>query len=258
MITYAQLYAPVKAAIDAEGSDRYLPDQDIIPAFNYAIRRAGTAYGWAMAERKAPEEALREITHQAILQTNSQGGIWLDDPDLGYQVWNVLAITAEAGTTSAATTQPLPADKSKVRTDLSWDGTGKPTERVTLEEVTNRLTNMFLAGNEVIAANAKLRRHAYYIIGDASTTSGTNPWNPGGSELRVIPKSINKSSFINLSYLQAPGEFVTVNDSVKFPQSMINVLADWAMEFLEWKVGDRTTLHSVAQQDAGMLFQMTT
>lgn len=257
MLTYAELNVVLSAMIDEQGTSNRYPPQYRIVCFNYAIQRATSALGWALANRKAPEEALREITQQAIFQTNIQGGIWLDDPTLGKQVWNVLAVTAEAGTTSPSTILPLNPDKSQYRGDLAWDGTGKPCLRITLEQVTRTYIDKSgtMDGNEALAANPLMRTYAYYMTGNTATTSNTN-WIPGGTELRVIPKSQTGQKLIGLSYLQAPTELQTINDSVQFPQSCKQQLVDWAAEFLAIRMGDGTTLHSTSAQDAATLFGM--
>lgn len=250
-ITYAELDAPLSIKLDDQFSDRYRPDVRVA-AFNVAIRKAAAAVGWALANRKGPEEALRELTYVRIFQTDSEGGIRLDDPALGHSVWNVLAVYARPLVVRPTTPliNPVAADVSQYRADLAFSGTGDPVERITLEEVPMRRGNMFLPGNEVLANNPKRVSFAYYIIGDASGGS----FSPGAANLRVIPKTATAKQLIALSYLAQPTEFTGPSGSVEFPQSFKQTLVEWAAQEISIAQGDGTTLYTTSEKDAAQLF----
>lgn len=264
MITYAELEAVMRANLDAEGSDRYLPEQDYVPAINSAVSRAMTAIGWSLANRDGSEEALRDLTYVRVFQTNSAGGVAISDPallaSLGHGIWNVLGVYARPDTIPASPSLiPVADDVSLYRDDVAWDGSGSPVERVTLEEVPVLKGNMFMSGNEVLADNPKRVTFAYYITGNASSSG----YNSGTGELRVLPKSATQKSLIAISYLTTPTELTPTNYNqpgvaIEFPQSMKRTLASWALQYISWKQGDQTNLQMNAQKDAQELFSLTT
>lgn len=250
-ITYDELNGPLSIKLDDQFSDRYRPDVRVA-AFNVAIRKAASAIGWAMANRKGPEEALRELTYVRMFQTDSEGGVSLSDPTLGHSIWNVLAVYARplvVRETSPLITPTAP-DSSQYRPDLAFSGSGDAVERITLEEVPMRRGNMFLNGNEVLANNPKRVSFAYYIVGDASGGS----FNTAGAVLRVIPKTATAKSLIAIAYMAQPTEFTGPSGSVEFPQSFKQTLVEWAAQEISIAQGDGTTLYSTSEKDAAQLF----
>lgn len=263
MITYTELKEVMAANLDAEGSDRYLDVQDYVPAINSAISRAMTAVGWAMANRKGSEEALRDLTYVRIFQTNSEGGVAISNPAilslLGHSIWNVLGVYAQPDTVPPDASPTAQQDNvSLYRPDVAWSGSGSPVERVTLEEVPVLRNNAFLSGNEVLASAPKRRTFAYYIVGNASS----NNYDSGIGEIRVLPKSVTSNSLVAISYLSQPTELDANNYNlpttfIEFPQSMKRTLANWALQYISWKQGDGTNLQMNAMKDAQELFQLT-
>jgi hypothetical protein len=268
MITYTELKEVMAANLDAEGSDRYLDVQDYVPAINSAISRAMTAVGWAMANRKGSEEALRDLTYVRIFQTNSEGGVAISNPAilslLGHSIWNVLGVYAQPDTVPPdASPTAQPDNVSLYRPDVAWSGSGSPVERVTLEEVPVLRNNAFLSGNEVLASAPKRRTFAYYIVGNASSSNyDTGMSFSGIGEIRVLPKSVTSKSLVAISYLSQPTELDANNYNlpttfIEFPQSMKRTLANWALQYISWKQGDGTNLQMNAMKDAQELFQLT-
>lgn len=250
MITYAELNQIITEGTQDSFSDRYRPSVRI-GAINSAVRRATTALGWAMANKKGPEEALRELKYIRIFQTNSQGGIDLSDPALGHPVWNVLAIYARPYTVEEQTILPLDPSTSQYRADLSWSGSESPVERVTDEEVPLIRKNFLRNGNEIMASNPKRVTFAYYIPGNASSAAYQSPL---GSELRVLPQSVTGQQLIAMNYVAQPTEFVTPSGSVAFPQAFKQTLGEWALYYIAIPQGDTQTLMQSSEKDAMQLF----
>lgn len=222
-----------------------------LAAFNSAIRRAASALSWSMANRKGPEEALRELTYVRVFQTNTQGGINLNDPALGHAIWNVLGVYASPEIIpEGAPINPIGESQSTYRDDVAFAGAGNPVERVTLEEVPMIRNNFLRNGNEIMAAVPGRTTYSYYIIGDASSTGYAS----GGSELRVLPKSQTGGKFIAVSYVKHPTEMVDENSQVEFPKSFLQTLVSWSLDYATVRQGDGPTTNMNAKQDAQQLF----
>ena len=61
MIPYLTIRGQMASALDAENSDRYLDQQDYIPAVNYAIQMACLAFNEIFAQKKFSESVLKEL-----------------------------------------------------------------------------------------------------------------------------------------------------------------------------------------------------
>lgn len=220
-VLYNEIAPIIQARLDAnEGSDRYLPEQDIIPAINSAISAFQTGIGWGLANRKGPEEALRDFTTIAIYQTDSFGSLVTDDPSMGYTVANILAMYANPELQVAGTVNPLPANQSQYRGDLAWAGAGDPVLRITLEQAANTKNNASMRGNEVLAAIPGRRTYAYY---------------ENAGRVWMLPKSIMGQQFVAMAQIEKFAPMVDVNSSVNLPQYMTEFIAAWALEFLSVK-----------------------
>lgn len=245
----------VYPGLDAEGSQRYLFDQDYKPAINSAISRALTAGGWALANRKGSEEALWELKEDRVFRSNFFGGIAINDavPSIGHKVWNILAIYAEP------TVQPLPTplQLQTLGNQTKWFSncipleSKYPVERMTAEQVAVANTNILMSGNEVLA-NTPMRSYGYYYMGQRTDAQGIIQATQG--ELFITPRTLASQKVFWVSYLRTPALVDNINDSVDFPRSFLRTIGSWALEYLSWKQGDGTNLNSVATKDAGMLF----
>ena len=254
MITYAELDALVRAMIDDEGSQRYLQNQDKIPAFNSAISRALTAGNWALANRKGSEEALIELKEDRVFQSNFFGGIALNNavPALGHTVWSILAIYAEPITVPVVTTI-LGTPAQTVLVGAVPTGSAFPVRRMTAEQIAVARTNMYMDGNEVLAAGP-MRTYAYYSMGTRSDNQNIIQATQG--ELFITPASLASRKQFWVSYLRTPQTITSPADVIDFPQSMKRTLADWACQYISTKQGEAGagSLYSIAEKDAAQLF----
>lgn len=240
-ITYAQLNVPISAGLDDETTERYLL-RNRIDAINSAIARAQSAFGWALANRKGAEEALRDFTRIAIYQTDSFGSLVTDDPAMGYTVANIVALYANPELQTAATINPQPATTSQYRGDLAWAGAGDPVLRITLEQAANTKNNAFMRGNEVFASNPGRRTYAYY---------------ENSGRVWMLPKSIMGQQFVAMAQIEKFAPMVDENSSVNLPEYMTQTLSSWALQYLSWKQGVGETLGSLSSKDAAELFNLS-
>lgn len=266
MITIPELDSYVDAGLDSTGSQRYLFDQDKIPAYNSAISRALTACNWAMANKKGAEEALSELQETRICQTNFWGGLtldslWTSNTQLSpYKVWSVLAFYAEPDMAPSVPALPIsPPSKSYILPNVIYMPGGsneRPVQRMTVEQVAVARDNQFMSGNETLAAGP-LRTYGYYFMGNRTESNGAIV---GDREVVFTPRSRFQggAKYIAMSFLREPQLLTSVNDVIAFPQSMARTLASWALEYLAWKQGDGTTLNSTTEKDAAQLFNFAT
>lgn len=252
MITVPELDSYVDANVDAQGSQRYLFEQDKIPNYNSAISRALAACNWALANRKGSEEALIELKEDRVFQSNFFGGIALNNavPALGHTVWSILAIYAEPITVPVVTTI-LGTPAQTVLVGAVPTGSAFPVRRMTAEQIAVARTNMYMDGNEVLAAGP-MRTYAYYSMGTRSDNQNIIQSTQG--ELFITPASLASRKQFWVSYLRTPQTITSVNDVIDLPQSMKRTLASWAVQYMTTKQGDGTTMFSVAEKDAQELF----
>jgi len=241
LLTYSQIAGVILSKLDAEGSDRYLPEQDIIPAINSAVSRVQSAAGWALANRKGSEEMLRDMTRTAVFQTSPQGWILLDDPALSHTMANVMAIYPHPDTEQDQLILPNPA--SAYRDDLTFIGPTVPCHRVTVEMTPVIRDNGSMRGNEVMANNPKRRTWAYYL-------------NQGRAYL--LPKSQAESIIAAVVYIEKYARMVDTNGTVNLPEYMLEQVAAWALVYLAWKQDTQGQgVGNAAGQDAAALFQFS-
>lgn len=253
MFTVQELDELIDAGLDATGSQRYLFDQDKKPAINSAISRAITAGGWALANRKGSEEMLWELKEDKIFQSNFFGGIAINDalPSLGHTVWNVLAVYAEPEVSPPITVVSGQPNQTIVYPNNVPLGSKFPVQRMTAEQVAVANTNIFMSGNETLAATP-MRTYGYYYMGQRVTSQNIIQATQG--EIFITPRSLASRKLFWVSYLRTPATITAITDNIDLPRSFMRTLASWALEYLSFKQGDGTTLNSVASKDAGMLF----
>lgn len=237
MISYADLNVPISQALDDETSQRYLTSNRI-NAINWALNRAQSAFGWALANRKGSEEAMRDFTKIGIWQTDPFGAAVIDDPLLGYTVANVLGVYVDPDLESPV--DILPLSTSQYRSDASWANAGKQVRRVTLEQVPVIKNNGSMQGNEVFATNDGRRTYAYYL---------------NNGKVYVLPRSYMGQKLIAIAHIEKFPLMVDETSTTTLPPYLTNIIADWACEFLAVKQGaGGETLGSFSSRDASTLF----
>lgn len=263
MITYQQLADLILSGVgvDAEGSGRYTPQNDVIPSINSALSRAIYAGNYMIANRKENEMMLGELQETLLVQSNQGGGITLEGMiDASLQpytpsVWTVLALIAEPGTNFPNPVIAGPPEKTILRTDMYYVPGAqdeRPMQRLTIEQVARARNDWQMPGNEVLAAGPN-RMYGFCVIGNR-TESGL--FIDGNREIILLPNSICKRKLFAMSFLRMPSLIQQVSDTIDMPMSSLRLLADWALEYLSWKQGNGTTLNSVASKDAQMLFNL--
>lgn len=233
----------LQASLDAEGSDRYLFDQDYAPAINSAIDMVIALFNQAFAQDKLSPEQLRELTKVKVWQANGYSRISYNEADTGHSLWTIVAIypniTANKQSISTGSTE----DKSvsTFRSDISFISSTQSAKRLTLEEWNENENNAFMPGNSVLSGGG-LIEYAYLDFADYSSSSYTG--NNGLPEVTIRPDVSNQ--LVAMAYLKVPDKISLITDSVEFPEALLRLIVDISLDYISIKQGDGTTLYNVS------------
>lgn len=249
MISVPIIIERIASILDAEGSDRYTFEQDYKPAINSSVEWLQAVFNKAFGERKLSEEDLSELIRTVVFQTNQFSRINIDLSPLGHSLWSLMRINPEAVVypESTPTVSVNPA-QSVLRTDLSYVKSIYSAKRSTLEKWEENVNNIFEAGNERILNSFK----NYAYLNDVNYSS--SGYIPGGSEIEIRPEI--KNTFVGVTYLKYPTPIQLESDSIEFPESLINLVVQKALNFISMKQGDNTNLYAVTSRDIQTLVQL--
>lgn len=249
MIAVQTVVDRMKSVLDAEGSDRYLFDQDFKPAINSAIDWLVAVFNAAFSDKKLSEEDLRELVKTTIWQANSYSRIRFDETALGYKIWTILGISPEPTITPATIPPSLPSPETSVyRSDLSFIDSEYSARRLSIEEWNENRKNVFSAGNEVISNSLK----SYAYLGHGNY--GSSNYNAGGEEIQIRPSVAEQ--FVAVTVLKNPDKITQITDDIEFPSPIIDILYQKALNFIAYKQGDQTTLFTVTSRDVATLVKL--
>ena len=249
MISAQSVVDRMKSVLDAEGSDRYLFEQDFKPAINSAIDWLVAVFNSAFSDKKLSEEDLRELVKVTIWQSNNYSRIHFNETLLGYKIWSILAVIPEPVVIPLTTPPQLVSpDKSVFRGDLSFVDSYYSAKRLTIEEWNENRQNVFASGNESLLNGLK----TYSYLGHANYGSST--YNAGGEEIQIRPSVAG--NFVAVTLLKNPSKVSLITDNVEFPETIMDLLFQKALNFIAYKQGDQTNLYSVTSQDVNTLVKL--
>lgn len=248
MIQVSEVREMMDAALDAEGSDRYLFDQDHRHAINDAITWMTSLFSSALERKKISPENLRELLYTRVFQPNAYGRIELDPGELDQYVFYIVAVNPEAEVhPDGAVPDSLVKTKSKYRDDLTFVGSSYSAANLPYEEWNQNRKNIFMKGNEVL--EGEFKTYAYLNFGNYGSTSYSQ-----SREIEVRPNP--HGSFVGITYVKRPDKITSESDMIEFPYAVINMIYQRALHFISYKQGDQTNLYSVTQNDVNMLAQL--
>lgn len=250
MISAQAIVDRMASILDAEGSDRYLFEQDYKPAINSSVDWLVAVFNSAFADKKLPEENLRDLIRTSVWQASSYSRVNINSSSLGYGVWGILGVFPEPVIAPLSDPYTLPTpEASQIRGDLSYIRSDFSADRSTIEEWNTNRKNVFAAGNEVLLGGG-LKRYAYLGYGNYESST----YNAGGKEIDVRPSVANQ--FVAITVLKVPEKVVNITDSLEFPDSVFDVLYQKALNFIAYKQGDKTNLYAVTSQDVNTLVKL--
>lgn len=236
----------LQSALDSEGSDRYLFDQDYKPAINSAIDMVVDTFNAAFAANKLSPEQLRELTKIKVWQASSYSRIAYNEADTGHPLWTIVAVYPKPITNKlAASASSSSKSTSKFRGDVSFIKSDQAAKRLTFEEWNENRQNAFMPGNDILK-NSSLVEYAYLDFGDYSSTSYTG--NNNLPEIQIRPEIPNQ--LVAIAYLKTPNRISAIGDNLEFPPSLTRFIVDIALNYISYKQGDAgASLYVVTNQN---------
>lgn len=237
--------------LDAEGSDRYLFDQDIKPAINEAMEQLVTMFNQAFGDNKLTPEALRELIKIKVWQTNKYSRVSYDAAATGHPLWSIIAVYPEPKVNKAVASSPTQdLAQSKLRKDISFISSTKSAKRLTHEEWNENSNNVFMPGNMIL--KGELSEYAYLDFGDYTSSSYSGA--PSKVEITIRPDVSQK--IVAIAYLKYPDQVSVIGDSIEFPESLTNLIVDMALRNIAYKQGDGTSLFSLSDRNVMALVNL--
>jgi hypothetical protein len=245
MILAQDLRDQLLFALDAEGSDHYRDDLDIIPAINAAMKWLTTLVNTAYGQNKISEEFFRELSYSGVFRTSDASRVSLNV--FPSEVWTVLAVYVKPKTENIsgipATLTPdnkqsyYLAEKLHLSSELDC-------KRLSLEEWARNKKNPFEHGYDGSAICDDLKLYAYLSPINYQLQTIMN-------EIEVRPSVVNKE--ITIFWAKKPDPITALTDIIDFPNSTFQLLFDKALNYIAYKQGDQTNLYSVSTADIQQL-----
>lgn len=250
-IATQDIITQVSSALDAEGSDRYLFDQDYKPAINYSIDLIVSAMSSIFSEKKYSGEALRELLSIGVWQSNKYSRVSINPADIGFELWSIANVYPEPNLHPSNSKNPLTNPvNSEFKPGKTFIDSYFSAERRNGQEWNDNRLNPFAPGNEVIT-NEDIKTYSYRDFTDYSSSSYQNsvPW-----EIEVRPAT--PFQYVAIELLKRPNKIVSASDSIQLPSSLINFMVQKSLNFISFKQGDGTNLYGVSREDMSMLIKL--
>jgi hypothetical protein len=251
MFTALELRNQLRFALDAENSDHYRDDMDIIPAINAAIKWLTSVVNSAYGQDKIGEEFFRELSTSGVFRTSDTSRVSL--AIFPSEVWSILAVYPKP-VTRKITGVPAPITPDNTRSYFLNDKLHLTAEtsckRLNLEEWAVNYGNPFEAGYQGNQICDDLKLYAYLTPINYQQTSTAYKT----QELEIRPSIVNQE--VTIFWAKKPTQIVTLNDEISFPHSVFQLLFDKALNYIAYKQGDQTNLFGVTSQDINQLLNV--
>jgi hypothetical protein len=229
------------ADLDAEGSERYTFDQDYKFAINSAMERMISLFNSAFAQNKLTPEALRDLTKIKIWQVSQYSRFTFDANVIGHPYWTIFGIYPKPTVNKGVSGIPLPQkDQSVFRPDLSFVSSDKSAKRLNFEQWNQNRKNAFMPGNIILSG--ELAEYSYLDSADYSSSSYQTV-----GEMEVRPEI--PGELIAVAYLKYPNQVSTIGDTIEFPESLTELIVEFALNVIAIKQGDNTSIYSITERD---------
>ncbi len=242
----------MRFALDAENSDHYRDDLDIVPAINAAQDWLVAIINATLGDKKFGEEIFCDLTETHVFKTTEDSRLSLNVfPD---NVWTILAVYPKPITKSNGSPVIIQADtKESVHlSDLYHVSSSHSAKRLTVEEWATNVGNPFEAGYDGDQLCDELKEYAYLDPSNYQPYNINLPNNPAqNKEIEIRPSVPNEN--VSVYYAKEPTKISALTENVEFPVSALPLLFDKALQYIAYKQGDQTNLFNVTQLDINNL-----
>jgi hypothetical protein len=251
MIQVQELRNQLAFALDAEGSDHYRDDLDYIPAINAAVNWLTNVVNSALGKDKIGEEFFQDITYSGVFKTDDCSRISLNS--FPNEVWTILAVYIDPLTKEiSGETAPDVTDTSNsyFMNNLLHKSSFISCKRLSIEEWATSRPNPFEDGYDGDQICCELKRYAYLApVNYNNTSKGVT-----ANELEVRPGVINDN--LTIFWVKKPDTITSIGEEIEFPNSVFQLLFNKALNYISYKQGDNTTIHSVTDKDIALLLSV--
>lgn len=249
----------LRAALDAEGSQRYDATLDIIPAINFAVRYLVAVINRALGQTKLSEESLRELVYTRIFQASTYDRIFFDSSPsvLGHEIWSLLGVYPKPTvipSTVVPTTLPNKED-SKYISNASFGTSKYSAKRLTAEQWNQKSGNPFMAGNTITPLTCPdlvsyaYRNHSNHQSSQYSVSVFR--------EIEISPTVAGE--FVAVEYLKTPDAVNALTDNIELPVSIRGLLTTQALNWITYKENNgEPPVFSISEQDVNKLLGVLT
>lgn len=251
MIQAQELRNQLAFALDAEESDHYRDDLDYIPAINASVRWLTSIINSALGKDKIGEEFFRDLTYSGVFRTDDCSRVSLNT--FPNEVWSILAVYVkpETGIIEGQTENDVTDDtRSYFRKKLIHKSSSLSCKRLSIEEWATSRPNPFEDGYDGDSICDELKQYAYLNpINYENTNQGVV-----AKEIEVRPSVINDN--ITIFWIKKPTVITDLSEEIEFPSSVFQLLFNKALNYISYKQGDNTTIHSVTDKDISLLLNV--
>jgi len=254
-ILASNIFSLVRSALDAEGSEYYTDQQDLIPAINSGQSFLIYLINAQLGAKKFAEEYYRELIKSRVWQSSiySRVDVTLPATSPLEKVWSILSITVEPELNIPFVAANVIGGLSVERPDLLYVKDGYACGRLTMEEWVENAGNPFMEGYTA-EPNTLNKDYAYLTHVSYANTSPAIPFaSPNEIEIRPpVP-----SSPVVIAFVKLPTPVQLASDNLDFPESMTDLLVKATLREIAFKQGDRTTISSLSTQDMMAMLKNT-
>ena len=249
MILVSDIVSKITSAIDSEDSDRYLFQQDFLPAINYAIEYSVSVFNSIFAKDKLSEEVLKEIMRVRCFQATHYSRVAMDETIIGDKLWSIVSVMPKCTYVGTGVSGSIVTETIYLP-NVSFLSSNYYAKRLTREQWGEKNKNPFMAGNPYTICSDLIE---YAWTNFADYTGGYTLTN-SQFEIEISPAVANQ--VVAISYLKKPTTIAAITDTLDFPEIMNNFIVSSALKFLSFKQNDNSTLYSVSDRDEQTLTKL--
>lgn len=258
-IAYASLSGQIRAALDAEGSDYYRDDLDLVPAINDAQDFLLSLITPKLGNKKFNSESLKGLIKTRIFQPNIYSRIYVDK---NIDTWGIVSVYVNpvvaippAASTAWSATPPTSPDDSLMASNYIYVSGGQSARRLNSQEWAGNTGNPFEGGyvpqpTEVPALNLN-----YGYLTHLDNESTINPAQP--YEITIRP-FISSSTPVAITFAAYPTRLTGTGagQSLDWNPMFQLLLKTASLHFISMKQGDKTNIYSVTEKDIDTIIML--